>query len=194
MGQHAESHFEPFDDHLDDDAFEQAEHLDPEDQLDEHLQKELDELLSLGGEVPAKPAPKAGAKPVSGEGPKLAQSEQRYSGPDRRQNVMDTRTSGLERRRGPGRRLTDFVKAAEEGEMNAEQFLFLRAIETFKAANHKHYPNWTDVLEVVRLLGYRKTAGSELNLTGVEDWTEKPDSDSNVRTREGVTHKRKRAA
>lgn len=194
MGQHAESHFEPFDDHLDDDAFEQAEHLDPEDQLDEHLQKELDELLSLGGEVPGKPAPKAGPKPGAGEGPKLAQSEQRYTGPDRRKSVMDTRASGLERRRGPGRRLTDFVKAAEEGEMNAEQFLFLRAIETFKAANHKHYPNWTDVLEVVRLLGYRKTAESELNLTGVEDWTEKSDSPSNVRTREGVTHKRKRAA
>jgi len=194
MGQHAESHFEPFDDHLDDDAFEQAEHIDPEDQLDEHLQKELDELLSLGGEVPGKPAPKAGAKPGTGEGPRLAQSEQRYTGPDRRKNVMDTRASGLERRRGPGRRLTDFVKAAEEGEMNAEQFLFLRAIETFKAANHKHYPNWTDVLEVVRLLGYRKTAESELNLTGVEDWTEKSDSPSNVRTREGVTHKRKRAA
>lgn len=198
MGQHAESHYEPFDDHLDDDAFEQAEHIDPEDQLDEQLQKELDELLSLGGEVPGKPAPKAGGKTFAkasvNDGPKLAQSEQRYSGPDRRQSVMDTRTSGLERRRGPGRRLTDFVKAAEEGEMNAEQFLFLRAIETFKAANNKHYPNWTDVLEVVRLLGYRKTAPSELNLTGVEDWTEKADSDSNVRTREGITHKRKKAA
>ncbi len=56
--------------------------------------------------------------------------------------------------------------------MNAEQFLFLKAIETFKAANNKHYPNWTDVLEVVRLLGYRKTVSSELNLPGVDDWTE----------------------
>ena len=190
MGQHAESRYEPFDDHLDDDAFEQSEHIDPDDQLDEHLQKELDELLSLGGEVPAKPAPRV----ASSEGPKLAESEQRYSGPDRRKSVVDSRASGLERRRGPGRRLTDFVKAAEEGEMNAEQFLFLRAIETFKSANHKHYPNWTDVLEVFRLLGYRKTAASELNLTGVQDWTEKPDSDSNVRTREGITHKRKKAA
>ena len=78
--------------------------------------------------------------------------------------------------------------------MNAEQFLFLKAIETFKAANNKHYPNWTDVLEVVRLLGYRKTVSSELNLPGVDDWTEKADSPSNVRTREGILHKRKKAA
>ena len=46
----------------------------------------------------------------------------------------------------------------------------------------------------MRLLGYRKTGASELNLPGVDDWTEKADSPSNVRTREGITHKRKRAA
>lgn len=190
MGQRAEDAFESFDDHLDDDAFEPTEHTDPADELDEHLEQELDELLAMGGEVPGKPAPKPGAK----GNPRLARSEQRYEGPDRRRNVLDSRTSGLERRRGPGRRLTDFVKSAEEGEMNAEQFLFLKAIETFKAANNKHYPNWTDVLEVVRLLGYRKTLASELNLPGVDDWQEKPDTASNVRSREGILHKRKRAA
>lgn len=109
---------------------------------------------------------------------------------DRRTSVIDARSSGLERRRGPGRRLSDFVKAAEEGEMTREQFLFLRAIEAFKTANNKSYPNWTDVLEVVRLLGYRKTVVSELSLTGVEDWTERADAKSNVRTRDGVRHTR----
>jgi len=186
MGQSAEHAFDSFDDQFDDDAFEPSEFTDPADELDESTEEELDELLAMGGDVPAKPAPKSG--------PKLAKSEQRYEGPDRRKNVLDTRASGLERRRGPGRRLTDFVKAAEEGEMNAEQFLFLKAIETFKAANNKHYPNWTDVLEVVRLLGYRKTLPSELNLQGVDDWTEKADNESNVRTREGIFHKRKKVA
>ncbi len=186
MGQSAEHAFDSFDDKFDDDAFETSEFADPADELDERTEEELDELLAMGGDLPAKPAPKSN--------PKLAKSEQRYEGPDRRNNVLDTRASGLERRRGPGRRLTDFVKAAEEGEMNAEQFLFLKAIETFKAANNKHYPNWTDVLEVVRLLGYRKTLPSELNLQGVDDWTEKPDNESNVRTREGIFHKRKKAA
>ncbi len=186
MGQSAEHAFDSFDDQFDDDAFEKSEFTDPADELDESIEEELDELLAMGGEVPAKPAPKSG--------PKLAETEHRYEGPDRRSSVVDPRASGLERRRGPGRRLTDFVKAAEEGEMNSEQFLFLKAIETFKAANNKHYPNWTDVLEVVRLLGYRKTLPSELNLQGVDDWTEKADNNSNVRTREGILHKRKNAA
>ncbi|MEO0512919.1 MAG: hypothetical protein AAF108_08495 [Planctomycetota bacterium] len=100
----------------------------------------------------------------------------------------------LNRGRGPGRRLSDFVKSAEEGEMTREQFLFLRAIEAFKTANRKTYPNWTEVLEVVRLLGYRKTLSSELNLSGVEDWQEKPNAASNVRTREGVRHSRRKKA
>ena len=90
-------------------------------------------------------------------------------------------TSGLERRRGPGRRLSEFSKSAEEGEMNKEQFLFLMAIDEFKKSNDKPFPTWTDVLEVVRLLGYRKTCASELNLTRAEDWHEKADSPSNVR-------------
>ena len=190
MGQRAEDAFDSFDDQIDDEAFEPSEHIDPADQLDEHLEQELDELLAMGGEVPSKPAPKGG----KASNPRLAPSELRYEGPERRMNVVDARSSGLERRRGPGRRLTDFVKSAEEGEMNAEQFLFLKAIETFKAVNNKHYPNWTDVLEVVRLLGYRKTLASELNLPGVDDWQEKPDTESNVRSREGILHKRKKAA
>lgn len=93
--------------------------------------------------------------------------------------------TGLERRRGPGRRRTDFTKAAEEGEMTAEQFLFVAAIEAFKRANNKMFPTWTDVLEVVRLLGYRKTMPSELNIRSAEDWKEKPDTSSGVRSKPG---------
>jgi hypothetical protein len=102
----------------------------------------------------------------------------RRSGLDRR---ALQKPSGLERRRGPGRRLADSLKAAEEGEMNKEQFLFLVAIDAFKRANHKTFPSWTDVLEVIRLLGYRKTCPSEINLPNSEDWCEKPDAPSGVR-------------
>lgn len=124
-------------------------------------------------------------------GPRLAEADTRAQGEDRRKNVVGESPTGLERRRGPGRRLTDFVKSAEEGEMSSEQFLFLRAIEAFKQANNKSYPNWTDVLEVIRLLGYRKVQPSELNLPNVNDWQEKADSASNVRDRQGAHHKRK---
>ena len=104
----------------------------------------------------------------------------RRSGLDRRE-LQSASPTNLERRRGPGRRLTDFVKAAEEGEMTQEQFLFLLAIDTFKRVNGKTFPNWTDVLEVVRKLGYRKTMPSMVNLgDDVADWTEASDSPSGV--------------
>lgn len=67
--------------------------------------------------------------------------------------------------------------------MTTEQFLFLMAIEAFKKSNNKAFPTWTDVLEVVRLLGYRKTCRSELTLGAAEDWLEPADAPSNVRPR-----------
>ncbi len=104
-------------------------------------------------------------------------------GPDRRLSRGGASPTGLERRRGPGRRLSDFARAAEEGELTQEQFQFVAAIDAFKRANGKTYPQWTEVLEVVRLLGYRKTLHREININGTEDWTEKPDAPANVRTR-----------
>lgn len=98
--------------------------------------------------------------------------------PSRRDVESET---GLERRRGAGRRLSDFQKSAEEGEMNKEQFMFLMAIDAFKKGNARQFPTWTDVLEVIRLLGYRKTMNSELNLNNAEDWTEGADAPANVR-------------
>lgn len=103
-------------------------------------------------------------------------NEQTERGPDRRKNVVDTRLSGLERRRGPGRRLSDFAKAAEEGEMTNEQFMFIQAIDAFKKANDKPFPTWTEVLEVIRKLGYRKTCKMAVTLPQCEDWTEPGDA------------------
>jgi hypothetical protein len=105
------------------------------------------------------------------------QGERREKGPDRRQSVVNNRlTTGLERRRGPGRRRTDYIKSAEEGEMTKEQFLFVMAIDAYKRVNQKPFPTWTEVLEVLRKLGYRKTAKMTLDLKSAEDWTEAPDA------------------
>jgi len=114
-------------------------------------------------------------------------------GPDRRHADAGSPT-GLERRRGPGRRLSDFIKAAEEGEMNQEQFLFLVAIDAFKKANGKTYPSWTDVLEVIRLLGYRKTQASQLRLNNAEDWQESADAPAEVRPKKPGEKNAKRDA
>jgi hypothetical protein len=83
--------------------------------------------------------------------------EERRSGIDRRQCVVDRRL-GLDRRRGPGRRRSDERKAAEEGQMSDEQFHFIMAIDEYKRANSRPFPTWTEVLEIIKALGYRKVA------------------------------------
>lgn len=93
-----------------------------------------------------------------------------YTGPERR--VAERRAdSGLERRRGPGRRRSDDRKAAEEGEMTAEQFEFVMAIETYKKVNKKMFPTWTEVLEVINQLGYRKVEGRTIRMENVPEPT-----------------------
>ncbi len=83
--------------------------------------------------------------------------QERRISDERRGSVVDRRL-GLDRRRGPGRRLTDDRKAAEEGQMSDEQFEFLMAIDEYKRKNTRPFPTWTEVLEVIKALGYRKVA------------------------------------
>ncbi len=96
---------------------------------------------------------------------------ERRSGDDRRQNIEDPpslgqerrrsvvdRRLGLERRRGPGKRVAENRKAAEEGQMSDEQFEFLMAIDEYKRKNSRPFPTWTEVLELIKALGYRRVA------------------------------------
>jgi hypothetical protein len=76
---------------------------------------------------------------------------------ERRSSVVDRRL-GLDRRRGPGRRRSDDRRHAEEGHMTDEQFDFLMAIDEYKRKNARPFPTWTEVLEVIKALGYRKVA------------------------------------
>ena len=90
-----------------------------------------------------------------------------YTGPERRKG--ERRDTGLERRRGPGRRRSDERKSAEEGEMNSYQFEFVMAIETYKKVNRRLYPTWTEILEIVRQLGYRKVKPRDITLDNVPE-------------------------
>jgi IS5 family transposase len=100
-----------------------------------------------------------------------------YTGPERRVAVADRRSdTGLERRRGPGRRLSDDRRSAEEGEMTGRQFEFVMAIEAYKKVNKRLYPSWTEVLEVIEQLGYRKVAHRSINLPNVPEPDLSPDS------------------
>lgn len=93
------------------------------------------------------------------QGPERTGPDQR--GGDRRgserRGVTDRR-SGLDRRRGPGRRRTEDRRSAEEGEMTEEQFEFLLAITEYKKVNNRPFPTWSEVLDVMKALGYRKVA------------------------------------
>jgi hypothetical protein len=97
-----------------------------------------------------------------------------YTGPERRSGEDRRNDSGLERRRGPGRRRSDDRKAAEEGEMTGEQFEFVMAIETYKKVNKRMYPTWTEILEIVRQLGYKKVQPRTIKLDAPEPDLFKP--------------------
>lgn len=93
-----------------------------------------------------------------------------YNGPERRASLQDGGDgTGLERRRGPGRRRADDRRSAEEGEMTAEQFEFVMAVETYKKVNKRMYPTWTEILEVMSQLGYRKVLSRDIQLTNVPE-------------------------
>jgi hypothetical protein len=93
-------------------------------------------------------------------------AESGYTGPERR--TREDRRTGLERRRGPGVRRSDDRRLAEEGEMTGEQFEFVMAIETYKKVNRRMFPTWTEVLEVIRQLGYRKVEHRTIALEAPE--------------------------
>lgn len=83
--------------------------------------------------------------------------ERRSSEEASRRGVLDRRT-GFDRRRGPGRRRTEARRAAEEGEMTQEQFAFLQAINEYKKVNSRPFPSWSEVLDIITAMGYRKVA------------------------------------
>ena len=101
-----------------------------------------------------------------------SRAESGYTGPERRVAPIPRRLAddtSLERRRGPGRRRNDDRRSAEEGEMTAEQFEFVMAIETYKKVNKRLYPTWTEVLEVMQQLGYRKVCARQIHLPDVPE-------------------------
>jgi hypothetical protein len=96
-------------------------------------------------------------------------AESGYTGPERRSNIERRSNTGLERRRGPGRRREDDRRSAEEGEMTPEQFEFVMAIQMYKKVNKRMFPTWTEVLEVVNQLGYRKVLARDITLENVPE-------------------------
>ena len=117
------------------------------------------------------PEAKADGQVANDESQTSSRTDRRAK-PERRRSALDRRTGldrrrrdlpvtvdrrkGLERRRGPGIRRDEDRRAAEEGEMTDEQFEFIMAVDRYKRANNRPFPTLTEVLEIVKALGYRK--------------------------------------
>ncbi len=79
---------------------------------------------------------------------------------DRRKRTIPVaveRRSGKERRQqvgGERRRQVDPTTC--EKDYSAEEIVFMKAMDQYKRANRRPFPTWSEVLEVLRSLGYRK--------------------------------------
>ena len=70
--------------------------------------------------------------------------------------VAVERRSGSERReRGERRRQVDPTTC--ERDYNDDEIVFMKAMDQYKRSNRRPFPTWSEVLEVLRSLGYRKT-------------------------------------
>jgi hypothetical protein len=78
---------------------------------------------------------------------------------DRRKRAIPVaveRRSGKDRRQqGERRRQVDPTTC--EKDYSDEEIIFMKAMDQYKRANRRPFPTWSEVLEVLRSLGYRKT-------------------------------------
>ncbi len=42
--------------------------------------------------------------------------------------------------------------------LSSEELQFIKAIEKYKSDNNKHFLSWTEVLKIVKSLGYKKSS------------------------------------
>ena len=79
---------------------------------------------------------------------------------DRRKRTIPVaveRRAGQERRQqGERRRQVDPTTC--ERDYNEEEIVFMKAMDAYKRANRRPFPTWSEVLEVLHSLGYRKVA------------------------------------
>ena len=68
--------------------------------------------------------------------------------------AVDRRTGKDRRNLGERRRQVDPTTC--EKDYTDEEIIFMKAMDQYKRANPRPFPTWSEVLEVLRSLGYRK--------------------------------------
>ncbi|HEV3237061.1 MAG TPA: hypothetical protein VGZ25_08740 [Gemmataceae bacterium] len=101
----------------------------------------------------------------------------RRNRPDRRKReipvVMERREGSERRYQGERRRQVDPTTC--ERDYNDDEIIFMKAMDQYKRANRRPFPTWSEVLEVLHSLGYRKTEkatempGLDPNINGYHD-------------------------
>lgn len=84
---------------------------------------------------------------------------QRRPNERRKRNIpvaVDRRAPGTERRKSERRRQVDPTTC--ERDYNDDEIEFMKAMDQYKRDNRRPFPTWSEVLEVLRALGYRKVA------------------------------------
>ena len=82
-------------------------------------------------------------------------------GNDRRKKqipVAVERRSGKDRRDEKGERRRQIDPTTCERDYTNDEIEFMKAMDQYKRDNRRPFPTWSEVLEVLRALGYRKTA------------------------------------
>lgn len=71
--------------------------------------------------------------------------------------VAVERRSGKDRRAEKGERRRQVDPTTCEKDYSDEEIEFMKAMDLYKRANRRPFPTWSEVLEVLRALGYRRT-------------------------------------
>jgi hypothetical protein len=100
--------------------------------------------------------------------PEVVVTDRRRGGSDRRRNGGDDRRKrsipvAVERRSGKDRRLEGERRRQVdpttcERDYSDDEIIFMKAMDHYKRANRRPFPTWSEVLEVLHALGYRKVA------------------------------------
>jgi hypothetical protein len=87
----------------------------------------------------------------------------RRGGDRRKRNipVAVERRSGKDRRQ-QGERRRQIDPTTCERDYSDEEIAFMKAMDQYKRDNRRPFPTWSEVLEVLRALGYRKVAEPSL--------------------------------
>jgi len=86
-------------------------------------------------------------------------------GNDRRKRAIPVaveRRTGKERRDLKGERRRQIDPTTCERDYNNEEIEFMKAMDQYKRDNRRPFPTWSEVLEVLRAIGYRKVAEATL--------------------------------